>query len=133
MKTKLPLSTAITLAESIVTALAPGCSRIAIAGSVRREKPEVGDIEIVCIPRVTGHDLFGVPQYSLNMLNTLIDFQGWETIKAGDHYRQYDVGPCALDQFITTLGCKVEHLPKLTLREGAPLAEDQTIALLAKK
>ena len=38
-----------------------------------------------------------------------------------------------VDQFITTLGCKVEHLPKLTLREGAPLAEDQTIALLAKK
>jgi DNA polymerase/3'-5' exonuclease PolX len=105
MKTKLPLPTAVTLAESILTALTPGCSRIAIAGSVRREKPEIGDIEIVCIPRVTGHDLFGVPQYSLETLNDLIALQNWGGNPAGDHYRQYDLGPCALDLFITTPEC----------------------------
>ena len=31
--------------------LKPYCERIEIAGSIRREKPEVGDIELVCIPK----------------------------------------------------------------------------------
>lgn len=49
---KWPLARAKSLAEKIVDALAPHCERIAIAGSIRREKPEVGDIEILYIPRV---------------------------------------------------------------------------------
>lgn len=42
--------------------LEPACDRIEIAGSVRRRKPEVHDIEIVAIPRVeqeVGADLWG--------------------------------------------------------------------------
>lgn len=38
------------IAERIVSRLSPYCSRIQIAGSIRRGKPEVKDIEIVCIP-----------------------------------------------------------------------------------
>lgn len=40
------------IAEDIKAALKPYCERIEIAGSIRREKPEVGDIEIVCIPKM---------------------------------------------------------------------------------
>ena len=38
------------IAWSIVQTLRPLCDRIDIAGSLRRQKAEVGDIEIVCIP-----------------------------------------------------------------------------------
>jgi DNA polymerase/3'-5' exonuclease PolX len=39
------------IAEELVKLLAPHCERIQIAGSIRREKPEVKDIEIVAIPK----------------------------------------------------------------------------------
>lgn len=51
------LSKAKAIAERVVEALRPFCERIEIAGSIRREKPEVKDIEVVCIPRV--RDMFG--------------------------------------------------------------------------
>lgn len=38
------------IAQKYVALLAPYCERLEIAGSVRRKKPEVKDIEIVCIP-----------------------------------------------------------------------------------
>ena len=45
------LTQATQIAERIRAELAPFCERIEIAGSIRRRKSEVGDIEIVCIPR----------------------------------------------------------------------------------
>lgn len=39
------------IAEMILGTLTPHCDRISVAGSVRRQKPEVKDIEIVCIPK----------------------------------------------------------------------------------
>ena len=42
---------ALTIANKLVDQLRPHCTRIEIAGSVRRKKPEVKDIEIVCIPK----------------------------------------------------------------------------------
>ena len=51
MKQKIPLQQAQKIAMGIVIELAPHCERIQIAGSIRREKAEVGDIEIVAIPK----------------------------------------------------------------------------------
>jgi len=39
------------IAEGLKALLEPSCHRIEIAGSIRRQKPEVGDIELLCIPR----------------------------------------------------------------------------------
>lgn len=39
------------IADQLVQEMAPHCERIEIAGSIRRQKPEVKDIEIVCIPK----------------------------------------------------------------------------------
>jgi len=47
---KTELKRARQIAEKYLNLLKPFCSRIEIAGSIRREKPEVKDIEIVCIP-----------------------------------------------------------------------------------
>jgi DNA polymerase/3'-5' exonuclease PolX len=52
------LSEAASVAKNIKDDLAPYCERIEIAGSVRRMKPEVKDIEIVCIPKPYQTGLF---------------------------------------------------------------------------
>ena len=53
---------ALLIATAVFTKLHPHCSEIHIAGSIRRQALEVGDIEIVCIPKVDVNevkDLFG--------------------------------------------------------------------------
>jgi DNA polymerase/3'-5' exonuclease PolX len=47
----LPLAVAEMLAAKLVERLAPGCARIQVAGSVRRRKETVKDVELVCIPK----------------------------------------------------------------------------------
>jgi DNA polymerase/3'-5' exonuclease PolX len=56
---RIPLARAVSIAETTQAALAPHCERIAIAGSVRRRKAFVGDLELVCIPRQLATGLFG--------------------------------------------------------------------------
>lgn len=67
-----PLTTARAIAEKIIADITPYCVRCDIAGSVRREKPLVKDIEIVCIPKfaeVPGPvDLFGEKMLAENIL-----------------------------------------------------------------
>ena len=46
------------IAERVIAQLAPHCDRIEIAGSIRRRKPDVGDIEIVAIPKPYDVGLF---------------------------------------------------------------------------
>lgn len=78
MKTKLNLSQAIPLAEKIKEALSPACERIEIAGSVRRRKATVGDIEIVAIPTFIPDmaaqlSLFGGPPKLVSALDMLLE------------------------------------------------------------
>lgn len=47
----IPFFDAISAANELVERLRPACERIEIAGSLRRRKPAVGDIELVVIPR----------------------------------------------------------------------------------
>ena len=56
------LTLALPLAQLLAADLAPGCARLEIAGSVRRGRAQVHDLEIVAIPAVsstTRTDLFG--------------------------------------------------------------------------
>lgn len=52
------LDTALFRAVDLRRILAPHCERILIAGSIRRQKAEVKDIELVCIPK-RGGGMFG--------------------------------------------------------------------------
>ncbi len=55
------LYNAVDIANRLVEALTPHCQRVLIAGSIRRSKPEVKDIELVVLPNMiqgTGGDLF---------------------------------------------------------------------------
>ena len=54
------LSRAKAVADDLLRLLAPHCERIAVAGSIRRKKPRVKDIELLCASKVTSTaDLFG--------------------------------------------------------------------------
>lgn len=99
MKSKISYSRAKLLADDCVRILAPFCERIAIAGSIRRKRGEVGDIEIVCIPRPVG-DLFDqvrydfFPHYVYDTLksNTFtVESGGSKYIKAVRHGVQHDI------------------------------------------
>lgn len=57
-KTKITYQAAVNLAERIIKELSPVCAKIEVAGSVRRQKKMIGDIEIVCIPKPIT-DIFG--------------------------------------------------------------------------
>ena len=48
--TALPLNQSVKLAEKIKAELAPFCERIEIAGSIRRRRPFVNDIDLVVLP-----------------------------------------------------------------------------------
>jgi DNA polymerase/3'-5' exonuclease PolX len=55
-----PLEYARVVAEGFAHEIAPLCKHVEIAGSIRRGLPEVGDVEVVCEPRleVMQKDLF---------------------------------------------------------------------------
>lgn len=48
-----------TKADEFVELIGPYCERIEIAGSIRRQREDVGDIEIVAIPRIEQRELPG--------------------------------------------------------------------------
>lgn len=48
---RLPLARAEHIAVGVMLRLEPHCEVISLAGSIRRQRPTIGDIEIVCVPR----------------------------------------------------------------------------------
>ena len=48
-KTRFPLAKAEEVGQALVEVLGPGCEKIEIAGSIRRRRPDVGDVELLCI------------------------------------------------------------------------------------
>jgi DNA polymerase/3'-5' exonuclease PolX len=83
MKAKIPLEIAEQIARQYAERLQPFCDRLEIAGSIRRRKAEVGDIEIVALPKPFV-DLFGNENgYQDPML------AGVWVNKAGRRYKQY--------------------------------------------
>lgn len=113
-KIQLNLGQAEQLVTKIVNTLAPYCHRIEVAGSVRRKKPVVGDIEIVCIPRVEERvDLYGRVYDIRNLLDVCLNglVAGGRLLnptKNGAKFKQFGIPAVPglqLDLFITTWEC----------------------------
>jgi len=67
--TRMPLAEAQALATRLGALLAPACDRVLIAGSIRREVPTVGDIELLVLPTLADQaDLFGETTATRNLL-----------------------------------------------------------------
>lgn len=101
MKHSIPYSEAIEIAYKCVAHIEPYCHAVEVAGSLRREKPEVGDIEIVAIPYMK-FDMFlastdepMINDYDFNELGTLG--------KNGNKYKQITLREgISLDLFLVT-------------------------------
>jgi len=79
------LSEATDYANYLKQELEPYCDRIEVAGSIRRQNPEVGDIEIVCIPKTVKGGLFDdmedrAPEF-INFINLHVIIIGTPTGK----------------------------------------------------
>jgi DNA polymerase/3'-5' exonuclease PolX len=76
------------IADGLVRRLSPGCVRIEVAGSVRRGKAEVNDIELVAVPKMEVQaDLFGGPGLQRSLLDPCLVGLGPEE-KSGPRYKQ---------------------------------------------
>jgi len=69
--TRYPLAQARFIADALTSLLRPSCERVEVAGSVRRERANVGDIELLCIPRVEriAADLLGTTHHTHDHLD----------------------------------------------------------------
>jgi len=106
------MNTAHALAADLVDYLIPACERVAIAGSIRRGKPNPKDIELIAIPRYTqSADLFGAaygePASLLDVaLSRLLDAGEWafdtKLARNGKRYKRLLHAPSQtpLDLFI---------------------------------
>jgi len=86
-KENMNLETGRTIAKKVVSALAPYCSRIEIAGSIRRQRQFVHDIDIVCIPANQG--------------GFLVTLSGLgRKVKSGPKLMQYMIDQASVDLYI---------------------------------
>lgn len=94
---------ALNLAMNYVEFMRPYCERIEIAGSLRRLKPEVHDIDLVCIPKAetVQADLFGnrteeiIPLHSI--LHDLQKSGDLVKIKGKTRYFQFSISGVGLN------------------------------------
>lgn len=102
VKTSLPYAEALKIAAGVVEDLTPCCERIEIAGSLRRKKPEVGDIEIVCIAKFTpaGFDLLGEPCPGRSLLEEYVG--SYQLGLNGPWQKKLILASIDVDLFITT-------------------------------
>lgn len=67
---------ALKYAEELVALFTPYCERIEIAGSLRRNKPQCSDLEIVVIPKTKSYtkeiDLFTTKEITVDLLSEFI-------------------------------------------------------------
>jgi DNA polymerase/3'-5' exonuclease PolX len=119
--TRRPLAEALNIASGIVAELGPYCEQIEIAGSIRRQRPTIGDIEIVCLP--VSYDASPLFRSGIAVV-----VEQWEKIK-GDL-------PCRYTQRLHPSGMKVDlFMPdprgfglQLAIRTGSAAWSHQVLA-----
>ncbi len=106
---RLELAHARMIAGLMVNILTPHCQRIEIAGSIRRNQADVGDIEIVAIPKtVTSKNVLGedVSVRDTETPGRALMLAGARYLMGKDKYQKYLLeGGTQLDLFLTTPEC----------------------------
>jgi hypothetical protein len=90
---RIPRRSAERLWAKIHEALAPGCERLEVAGSLRRRALSIGDIEAVAIPAITAGLFHGQPGESclLQILGELVRDRRLHFIRGGERQRVYAI------------------------------------------
>lgn len=143
MKKLWPLEDARDVAEWLVWQLAPVCERIEIAGSSRRKKEHVGDVELLYVPSVLSQpDLFGNPNgkgvnktdeviarlLSMGQLEKRKNVKGSEVWGASNKLAVHVASGIPVDLFSTSMECWANAL---VVRTGGK-STNQRIASLAR-
>lgn len=79
---EIPAAIARTIAHKIVAELKPACERIEVAGSLRRGKPTVHDIDVVLVPKVESTPLLETLLSDLIKRGSLTPIRGKDKIKS---------------------------------------------------
>lgn len=138
-----PYKEALAVAKMIVDQLEPYCCRLEIAGSLRRHKEEVGDVEIVYVPLLKPNLLAGdlLPQMrnmadlrisdleSLGVLGRRKNINGVETYGPKNKYMVHCASGIPVDLFATELNCWSNYL---VCRTGG-VETNRTIAMRAQE
>lgn len=109
-KQRFPLETALPIAEELCSMLAPACMRIEIAGSIRRRRSDVGDIELLCVPKQTIDSVFGTDDLdrvisshiAVGLLDYRTDVRGRRTYGPMNKLLRHVPSGIPLDVFSTT-------------------------------
>lgn len=94
-------------AATLVDLVHPWVDRVEVAGSVRRERPNCEDIDLVCIPKVQQlRDLLGNVISEDNLaareLQALGYMRGWKPIRNGAEITTIEARGCQVDFFWAT-------------------------------
>jgi DNA polymerase/3'-5' exonuclease PolX len=102
--TKRPYAEMLSIAESVTVLLWPACERILIAGSLRRHKATIGDIEIVAMPKTEAeYNLFGEVVGEASLLEAMLSRLDMHFTKNGPRYKQWTLPDgTQVDLFIAT-------------------------------
>lgn len=103
MKIKMPWVEANRIADEVINFLDPYVDRIQKAGSIRRGRPEIGDVEIVVIPKWDiERDMFNLELDRELSMNAYIHQLG-EVVMNGDKMKKIILNQgIQLDLFLTT-------------------------------
>jgi DNA polymerase/3'-5' exonuclease PolX len=90
------------VAVELCERLRPACERLQIAGSLRRQAATVGDLEIVCIPRLAWElDLFGEPSgRPVDLVDVALRELGGVRTKDGPRFKQFAFRGLPVDLFL---------------------------------
>ena len=90
-------------AATLIELLAPTCERIQVAGSIRRAKTKVKDIELVAIPVAEREEnLFGEPVGNRYPIDDLLSGLNVKLSKNGDRYKQFEFEGQQVDLFLAS-------------------------------
>lgn len=102
---RMPLAQALDLAVELQDLLAPACERIQIAGSIRRLRETVGDLELVAIPRMRPQgqvSLFRPPGQAIPLVSAL-----WERLEMLVERHSEPCGACGSNPYPGDEPCPV--------------------------
>lgn len=110
-------SEAILKAYDIRKILKPYCVEIQVAGSLRRKRPEIKDIELIAISKeIELKNLFGECVEPYLVIEEFVEDYGFQFSKNGPKYKKFLYEGISIDLFITT---KYQYGLHMALRTGS--------------
>lgn len=124
-KPRYPLADALAIANSLVGLLETWCERIIIAGSIRRRKATVGDIELVYVPKMADiqdpdNMFMKIPAPTIDLvirglesqgiLGRRLNIKGSETYGPRNKLMRHIRSGIGVDLFATTEACWFNYL-----------------------